>query len=61
MNNRLPISQLVQHIGQEVTISGWLHNFRRLKHISFLILRDVSGLAQIVLENTESIGISIAP
>lgn len=55
MNNRLPISQLVQHIGQEVTISGWLHNFRRLKHISFLILRDVSGLAQIVLEDAESI------
>ena len=50
MNNRLPISQLVQHTGQEVTISGWLHNFRRLKQISFLILRDVSGLAQIVLD-----------
>ncbi len=50
MNNRLPISQLVQHIGQEVTISGCLHNFRRLKQISFLILRDVSGLAQIVLD-----------
>lgn len=55
MNKRIPISQMVQHIGHEVTISGWLHNFRQLKHISFLILRDVSGVAQIVLNDSQLI------
>lgn len=53
MNNRLPIADLVHYQGQTVTISGWLHNFRRLKKVSFLILRDVSGLAQVVLTDVE--------
>ena len=34
----------------EVRISGWLHRIRRLKNITFLILRDRTGLVQCVLE-----------
>jgi len=34
----------------EVKISGWLHRIRRLKNITFLIMRDRTGLVQCVLE-----------
>jgi len=60
MNNRLPIADLAHCQGQTVTISGWLHNFRRLKKVSFLILRDVTGLAQVVLTD-EALVETIAP
>ncbi|SEL94779.1 aspartate--tRNA(Asn) ligase [Streptacidiphilus jiangxiensis] len=35
--------------GREVTLRGWLHRTRRLKALDFLVLRDRSGLAQIVV------------
>jgi nondiscriminating aspartyl-tRNA synthetase len=39
------------HIGETVVLKGWLHNFRRLSRVSFVILRDGRGLAQIVLDD----------
>jgi nondiscriminating aspartyl-tRNA synthetase len=35
--------------GQEVVLSGWVHRIRELGGISFVILRDRSGLVQLVL------------
>ncbi len=40
---------LGQEIGNRVTIRGWLHAIRPLGKISFLILRDRSGLCQVVV------------
>jgi nondiscriminating aspartyl-tRNA synthetase len=40
---------LIEHLNQQVTISGWLHRRRELKSVTFLIIRDRSGLAQAVL------------
>ena len=37
-------------VGQEVELSGWVHRIRELGKISFVILRDRSGEAQLVLE-----------
>jgi nondiscriminating aspartyl-tRNA synthetase len=37
------------HVGQQVTIAGWLHRKRELKSVTFLIVRDRSGLAQAVI------------
>lgn len=34
--------------GEEVTLSGWVHEVRNIGKIVFLILRDHSGLAQII-------------
>jgi nondiscriminating aspartyl-tRNA synthetase len=34
--------------GQEITLSGWVHRIRDLGGVNFIILRDRSGLAQIV-------------
>jgi nondiscriminating aspartyl-tRNA synthetase len=39
------------HVGEPVLLRGWLHNFRRLSRVSFVILRDGRGLAQIVVDD----------
>ncbi|KQV67951.1 aspartate--tRNA(Asp/Asn) ligase [Nocardioides sp. Root122] len=35
--------------GTEVTLEGWVHRRRELARVTFLVLRDRSGLAQVVL------------
>ena len=49
MISRVLSAQLPEHIGQRVTIAGWLHRRRDLKSVTFLIIRDRAGLAQVVL------------
>ena len=51
MQQRIWTSHVGQHIGERVTLSGWLHNLRRLSNVNFLILRDRTGMAQVVIEN----------
>ncbi len=46
---RILSSQLSAHIGQQVVIAGWVHRRRELKSVSFLIVRDRDGLAQVVM------------
>ena len=43
--------EVAEHVGERVVLAGWLHRLRRLSHVSFLILRDGLGLAQVVLES----------
>lgn len=50
MKNRIFVRELSLHLGQEVIIAGWLHNLRDLKNFGFAIVRDCTGLAQVVLE-----------
>ena len=52
MIHRVLASELPDHTGETVQISGWLHRRRELKNVTFLILRDRSGLAQAVLPKT---------
>ncbi|MBA3378919.1 MAG: aspartate--tRNA(Asn) ligase [Chloroflexia bacterium] len=47
---RVWTSDLPDQAGQAVTISGWLHHRRSLKSVCFLIIRDASGLAQVVVD-----------
>jgi nondiscriminating aspartyl-tRNA synthetase len=49
--NRIGSTQLGEFVGERVRLSGWLHRLRRLSSVSFLILRDAKGLAQIVVED----------
>ncbi len=42
-------AELPRRIGRQVTVQGWLHRRRTLKSVVFLILRDRSGLAQVVV------------
>jgi len=48
---RIWTTQLDQHAGERVRLAGWLHRLRQLKDVSFLVLRDAKGLAQIVVED----------
>jgi len=49
-NNAVYIDQLKDHVGQEVTLQGWLYNSRASGKIQFLILRDGTGLCQCIVE-----------
>ncbi|HEX8140249.1 MAG TPA: asparagine--tRNA ligase [Pyrinomonadaceae bacterium] len=40
------INQLAQHVGQEVTLKGWLYNLRSSGKILFPQLRDGTGIVQ---------------
>ena len=42
---------LAAHVGQKVVLAGWLHRLRRLSNVSFVILRDGRGLAQVVVND----------
>jgi nondiscriminating aspartyl-tRNA synthetase len=41
--------------GSEVRLQGWLHRRRDLSNVSFLVLRDRSGLAQVVVAGAAEI------
>jgi nondiscriminating aspartyl-tRNA synthetase len=48
---RLLAASLPTEIGHRVTLRGWLHNRRRLRNVGFAIVRDRSGLAQVVIDD----------
>lgn len=49
MKNRILIKELPVHLGETVTIAGWLNALRDMSKFGFAIIRDRSGLAQTVL------------
>lgn len=53
---RIWTTDLVAHTGERVRLNGWLHRLRRLSGVSFLILRDARGLAQIVVSEPGLMG-----
>jgi aspartyl-tRNA synthetase len=48
---RIWTTELAGHAGEMVSIKGWLHRFRQLGAVSFLIVRDGKGLAQVVVDD----------
>ena len=53
-SRRVLASDLPAHVGEQVTIAGWLHRKRLLKSVTFLIIRDRTGLAQVVLSGDDA-------
>ena len=43
------IETIGEHVGQNVTIRGWLHNRRSSGKIHFLVVRDGTGFLQVVM------------
>jgi nondiscriminating aspartyl-tRNA synthetase len=48
-------SELYARIGKRVRLAGWLQHRRRLSHLTFALLRDRAGLAQIVVEESDAL------
>jgi len=48
--DRTSISELKNHVGESVTLAGWLYNSRSSGKLQFLIIRDGTGLCQCVVE-----------
>ena len=42
-------AELSAYVGERVRMAGWLHHQRQLAQVAFLLLRDRSGIAQVVL------------
>ena len=46
---RTLIAELGGKVGERVSIRGWVNAIRDQKRMQFLVIRDESGLAQVVL------------
>ncbi len=45
------ISELSEElIGKQVTLGGWIEDLRKLGKMSFITLRDISGISQIIVK-----------
>ncbi len=47
---RIWTTEMGRHAGERVRLAGWMHRLRRMGGVSFLLLRDGRGLAQVVVE-----------
>ncbi|NTU85824.1 MAG: aspartate--tRNA(Asn) ligase [Chloroflexales bacterium] len=48
---RIWTTELPARAGETVLLKGWLHRLRRLSSVSFLVLRDGRGTAQVVIDD----------
>lgn len=48
---RVKVAHLAEHVGERVRLAGWAHHQRQLAQITFLLLRDVSGIGQVVVDD----------
>ena len=57
MKHRILVNALQDKLGQTVVVAGWLHRLRDMAKFGFAILRDRTGLVQVVLnaEQLESL------
>ena len=53
LTGRVWTDDLSDRVGERVQLKGWLHRLRRLAGVSFLILRDARGTAQVVVQDPE--------
>lgn len=48
-------TELYDHIGENVTIQGWLHKKRLLGGLNFITIRDRAGIAQNLIDNKDEV------
>lgn len=51
---RILTSNIADHIGKKVLVSGWIHKIRKMGGITFVVIRDRAGLVQGVVEKEEA-------
>lgn len=47
---RILTRQLTQHVGQKVSVAGWLHKKRLMGGLTFIVIRDRGGVAQALIK-----------
>ena len=52
---RILSSQAVEHLGETITVEGWLHKKRILGGLTFINLRDRRGVIQVVIKDKEEV------
>jgi nondiscriminating aspartyl-tRNA synthetase len=57
MISRVLAADLSRHVGERVRIAGWVHRRRELKSVTFVVVRDRSGLAQVVAHTSVSVSL----
>jgi nondiscriminating aspartyl-tRNA synthetase len=50
---RIHVHELPEHEGERVRVAGWLQHQRRLSRLTFLLLRDRTGIVQAIVEAPE--------
>ncbi len=53
MNNYKSVAKISEYLDQEVTIAGWVHNFRSSGKLMFLQIRDGSGFIQAIVSKND--------
>lgn len=52
---RTLISNAKDNLNQEILLNGWVHRIRKLKKITFIILRDRTGIIQCVIDSKDDV------
>ncbi|MGH2506697.1 MAG: aspartate--tRNA(Asn) ligase [Ktedonobacteraceae bacterium] len=52
---RIPTNEVGAHLGSRILVTGWLHSWREMGGVSFLVLRDAWGTVQAVAETVEEL------
>lgn len=52
---RVPTDKVASHTGERVLVTGWLHSWRELGAMSFLVVRDAWGVIQAVADTEEEL------
>lgn len=47
--------EISSHIGQTVTVQGWLHKKRLLGGLTFIVIRDRSGVVQVLVKDKDEV------
>ena len=55
MSSRVLNKNIADHIGKSVEIQGWVHKKRLLGGLTFINVRDRSGLTQVVIQDKEEV------
>ncbi len=53
--SRILAREVHANVKKEITIRGWLHKKRLLGGLTFILVRDRSGLVQVVVEDKDEV------
>ena len=55
MKNRVLVAELPKHTGKTAKVAGWLYKRRLLGGLNFLVVRDRTGLVQVLVEDEKEL------